>query len=525
MSLISKSDLLEAGWTDHELIPTLLAEAADLTARGITDADYILKLLRKRHGRPDSRMRLRMHPAPLAEAITATNPLDEQNLAAVRRQMKELLRVPIISQGALMPDACPAGSATAAIPVGGVVAAENALIPSAHSEDICCSLYASFFHTDLPTATLMDALMRSTRFGPGGRSQADWIPHPILNEPVWRNPFLQGLERHAAMHLADQGDGNHFAFLGEMTLTESSLLALKEAGHDALAHQLSDGSANWKVLVTHHGSRGLGAHVFKRGQKAAEKQTAKLATGIPEAGYWLDALTETGQDYWEALQYVSQWTRVNHEMIHEEFAKNSSVQIKASFGNEHNFVWKRGSTFFHAKGATPAWKDESGRPSIGLIPLHMSAPILIVLGKNHPDFLGFAPHGAGRNLSRRGLLRKWEKERGSLDRAHLDALVNQQTKGLDVRWWHGKPDLTETPLAYKPADQIRTQIESFGLAKIIGEIHPLGCIMAGDAGPRPWARDEVLTPKQKRQIEHRAERRKSRQSLLHPLESADEEFL
>jgi hypothetical protein len=51
------------------------------------------------------------------------------------------------------------------------------------------------------------------------------------------------------------------------------------------------------------------------------------------------------------------------------------------------------------------------------------------------------------------------------------------------------------------------------LAEIVAEIRPLGCVMAGDAG-RSWReRDEELTPKQKRQIEHRAERRRVRRDL------------
>ena len=58
--------------------------------------------------------------------------------------MSELLKVPVISQGAVMPDACPAGMHEATIPVGGAIAVENAIIPSAHSADVCCSMFASF---------------------------------------------------------------------------------------------------------------------------------------------------------------------------------------------------------------------------------------------------------------------------------------------------------------------------------------------------------------------------------------------
>ena len=158
-----------------------------------------------------------LHPLP------ASSPLEEHNIGAVCRSMGELLRVPIIQRGAIMPDACPSSPAFASIPVGGAIAVGNAIIPGAHSEDVCCSLFATFYQTDLPLATQLDALMASTRFGPGGRNEGDWIPHPVLAEDIWENPYLQGLERHAAMHLGDQGDGNHFASIGSATFTPEQI--------------------------------------------------------------------------------------------------------------------------------------------------------------------------------------------------------------------------------------------------------------------------------------------------------------
>ncbi len=515
MSLLTESDLLLAGYLHGPQLAEMLAAAATMEARGVRDPAYALKLLRRHFPAPETKLLLRAEPAPLAAAIAATGPLDHENIGAVRRCMEQLLRVPIIQRGAIMPDACPTGPAAASIPVGGAIAVENALIPGAHSEDVCCSMYATFFKTSADIETQLDALMASTRFGPGGRKEEDWIPHPVLQEDVWENPFLQGLERHAAMHLADQGDGNHFAWLGRVTLRPSQLDALASAGHGDLAHALTASGGAWNVLVTHHGSRGLGAHVFKRGQKAAEKQTAKIAAGMPTSACWLDAASEEGQSYWEALQYVGRWTKANHQCIHAGFAQKLGTTIAAAVGNEHNFVWKRGTAYYHGKGATPAWPDDQGRPQLGLIPLHMAAPILLVLGSDNTEFLSFAPHGAGRNLSRRASTKPWRQEDGTIDPKILKKLVAQQTPGLAIRWWHGKADLSETPLAYKPAAQVKAQIQQFGLAEIVAEIEPLGCLMAGDGGPRPWARELELTPKQKRQIEHRSTRRKTRQGLTH----------
>ena len=513
--LLTATDLLEAGWPPGPQLGRMLDAVAAMAARGIHDRNYAMKLLRRGFPPPPATYQLRDDPAPLAVAIAATCKADEDNIGAVRRYMEQLLRVPVVERGAIMPDACPAGNAEASIPVGGVVAVDNAIIPSAHSEDICCSMFTSFFLTSIGVDKQLDALMKSTRFGQGGRKEDQWVRHPVLDEPVWHNPFLHGLERHAAMHLADQGDGNHFAYLGEVAFTPAQLDTLAAAGHAELAHQLDHAAGKWNVLVTHHGSRGLGAQVFKRGQKAAEKHTAGVAAGIPAAACWLDFDTADGAAYWDALQYVGRWTRANHQCIHDIFVRHLATRIAASVGNEHNFVWRRGRTFYHGKGATPAWPDDAGRGRLGLIPLHMAAPILLVLGRDRGEFLSFAPHGAGRNLSRRAVTKPYRQKDGTIGPQQLEQLVAAQTPGVAIRWYHGKADLSETPMAYKPAAQVKAQIQQFDLATIVAEIQPLGCIMAGDAGPRPWHREPALAPKQKRRVEHHADRRKLRQDMRH----------
>lgn len=522
MPPLSGQDLVDAGWPPGPKFPTLLAAAAAYEERGIHDPAYLMKLLERDFGKEDPKLRPRDEALPFSEAIAATCALDEKNIAGVRRYMEQLMRTPVIEAGAVMPDACPAGSAEATIPVGGAIAVKNAILPAAHSADICCSMFATVFQCESSTAKMLDALMDSTRFGFGGRREEDRVDHPVLYESVWSNPFLTGLEEHAARHLADQGDGNHFAYLGKLRVTSAAIDSLAAAGHDEIARGLRDAAGGaiattdgvtYYTLVTHHGSRGLGAQLYKRGHKAALRETARIATGIPPAAAWLDVRTETGADYWEALQYVGRWTKANHESIHARFLDRAGAREVTKFGNEHNFVWKRGDTFLHGKGATPAWKDESGRPLLGLIPLNMAAPILVTLGRDNEEFLSFAPHGAGRNQSRTATLRDFRKANGETDDRAVAKAIGEATQGLDIRWYYGKGDLSESPVGYKPAAQVRSQIEHFSLADIVAEVTPLGCIMAGDGGPQPWRRQDHLTPKQKRQIEHRADRRKERQSI------------
>ena len=58
--------------------------------------------------------------------------------------------------------------------------------------------------------------------------------------------------------------------------------------------------------------------------------------------------------------------------------------------------------------------------------------------------------------------------------------VQKETKGLDVRFWTGRPDAGELPSAYKRADEVVRQIRAFDLARIVDYVDPYGCIMAGD---------------------------------------------
>ena len=421
-----------------------------------------------------------------AEAIAPETAEDAANIAAVRAHMADLMRCPMLEHGAIMPDACPSGAAAGTIPVGGAVVS-RAIHPAFHSADICCSMYATLLPTGTATRTFMDALKASTRFGPGGRAPEDQIADPITDEiEETRNPFLTQLAGRAKAQLCDQGDGNHFAYLGHMAVSDDLRAALRKNGQAAIAAAI-EGKDSVDVLVTHHGSRDLGAQVYKRGLAAAVAHTSKVSPATPAHQAWLDPESEAGAAYWEALQYVARWTRRNHQLVHERTLARLGIAPLAAFGNEHNFVWKRDGLYAHGKGATPAWTSEDGHPLLGLIPLNMAAPVLLTFGKDNTEFASFSPHGAGRNKSRTALLR----EAGLLGLepevflARSREMLDRQTDGLDVRFFYDRPDVSESPMAYKNAAQVREQIERFGLADVVAMISPKGCIMAGGYD-KPW---------------------------------------
>lgn len=117
--------------------------------------------------KPDPQIPLQDAPAYQLN-IEATNDQEAENVDKVRETMDVLMRTPTIETGAIMPDACPAGP-VGTIPVGGVVAARNAIHPGMHSADICCSVMVSEFVDSDPKA-ILDAVHAVTHFGPGGRA-------------------------------------------------------------------------------------------------------------------------------------------------------------------------------------------------------------------------------------------------------------------------------------------------------------------------------------------------------------------
>lgn len=400
---------------------------------------------------------MRTNGLPFSVLLDAETDGEKANLAAVVGHMDALMRVPTVKAGAVMPDACPAGSAAGTIPVGGVVACEDAIHPGFHSADICCSVAITVFRRGDDPVRLLDAVQAVTHFGPGGR------PKPLTLPSDWAgrmdaNPFLKGLENFALGHFGSQGDGNHFAYVGR----------LRSSGRLA--------------LVTHHGSRGLGAQLYKRGMAAAKRHTAITAPRVPPHNAWIKASSADGEAYWAALEFVRDWTKANHFAIHDLAAARLGNAVEDRFWNEHNFVFRKSDgLFYHGKGATPSWRgfspDDDGRT---LIPLNMSEPILIVGHRDAAAALGFAPHGAGRNSSRTAHL----KAHGA---ALPDELAALGRRGLDIRSFCGIPDPSELPSAYKNAASVRAQIARYGLAEPIDEVVPYGSIMAGDwESEAPW---------------------------------------
>ena len=424
-------------------------------------------------------------PAPCEYNITPTNELEEANVAAVKETMDAVLRTPCVVEGAVMPDACPAGP-VGTIPVGGVVAAKDAIIPGMHSADICCSLMATVF-TDASPKDVLDAAQKATHFGPGGREPARAIKLPESLANKIDKLGYPGLRDVARKHMGTQGDGNHFVYVGTLE------------------------SSGKTVLVTHHGSRGFGARLYKHGRQIAERFRKKISPDTLPQNAWIPFHTDEGRAYWQALQVVRDWTKHNHESLHDLTAVKAKADVFHRFWNEHNFVFREetdnGDVFWHAKGATPIHNnfmpDTNG---VQIVPLNMAEPVLFISGERNASNRGFAPHGAGRNMSRT------KHKKRMADRTN-EEIFKSETEGLDARFYSGNIDISELPSAYKNAKSVISDMEKYDLADVVDRVLPYGSIMAGD-----WQRGvswkEMRANKRNAKKEvNRRERRTAKQML------------
>lgn len=400
-------------------------------------------------------------PISFHENLQADSKLEEENLLSVRSTMYELLKVPTLVDAAVMPDACPAGP-IGTIPVGGIAVAKNAIHPSMHSADICCSVMLSNFGNVDPKQVL-DVAESVTHFGGGGRDDVFHFPADLI-EKIESNQFLKNYSKIARSHLGTQGDGNHFLYVGQIESTGQT------------------------AVVTHHGSRGFGAKLYREGMKCAEKFRKELSPDSSSKNAWIPYDTEEGKSYWEALQIIRDWTKLNHQVLHDAISKKLDISIQDRFWNEHNFVFKDKELFYHAKGATPLDNKfvPDSKQGLRLIPLNMSQAILIVKGKTTKNNLGFAPHGAGRNMSRT----KHKRSKAGKSDAEI---FKEETAGIDARFFSGNIDISELPSAYKDAERVQEQMKKFGLGEVVDKVLPFGCIMAGD-----WQVDASWKKKKKK---------------------------
>ena len=236
---ITGTDLI--GWGHHPgpAFTGLLSMAEAAQGQGLS-ADAVRTMLEAEKPAPVMQMALQSGLAFHAN-IVAGDADEVQNIAKVSETMRVLMQTPTVVAGAIMPDACPAGP-MATIPVGGVVAARNAIHPGMHSADICCSVMISDLGNIDPKAVL-DAATAVTHFGPGGRDNGqrftgllDLLDAFRANAYLYSNALLQVAQSHMGTH----GAGRNFSRTEHRRrnggLTAEAMLAAKTTGLDIRFH-------------------------------------------------------------------------------------------------------------------------------------------------------------------------------------------------------------------------------------------------------------------------------------------------
>lgn len=353
---------------------------------------------------------------------------DDLDPASVE-QLENACRLPVAVRGALMPDA----HVGYGLPIGGVLATDNAVIPYAVGVDIACRVKLTVL--DLPASTLdrdddalVRAIKRETRFGIGAQFKDRRRQHPVMEADWSISPVTARMKDRAWAQLGTSGSGNHFVEFGTLSLEQSTL------GLDA---------GTYLALLSHSGSRGTGAEVCRHYSRLAAERRQGCGGELPQAMQhlaWLDLDSADGQEYWAAMQLMGRYAAANHELIHHHIARCLGARVLLDVENHHNFAWREEhdgrSVIVHRKGATPA-----GAGVLGIIPGSMASPGYIVRGKGDPRSLRSAAHGAGRVMSRTQAKKtiQWNQVKPYLQQRRVKLL----SAGLD-----------EAPMVYKDIEQV-----------------------------------------------------------------------
>ena len=471
MDVITGKILKINDWPEGKVIGVAKTAAQGLAAQGLAREEILARLAAVRQApgsyladpllaelareclrlaQPEAPTQEELRDEPLDYPVWGREGIDDSALA----QMEQAMRLPVSVAGALMPDA----HSGYGLPIGGVLAVENAVIPYAVGVDIACRMRLSVYPVSpyllgQKKNAFENALWEQTAFGAGAEIQGKRRPqHSVLDDPAWEaTRLLKSLQPLAARQLGSSGTGNHFVEWGILRLDEPL---------DGL------GPGEYLALLSHSGSRGVGYKIADR----YSKQAMELHPGLDKSARhlaWLGLDTEEGQEYWLSMELAGRFAAANHAVIHHSLAGALGLQEAAVVENHHNFAWRQqlpdGRTVIvHRKGATPA-----GLGVLGVIPGSMGDAGYVVRGRGVPAALESASHGAGRLMSRKAAL-------DVIGRSARDAYLKQ--RGVTLLGG----GLDEAPQAYKPIEQVIAAQQE--LVELVGKFTPRIVRMADEGG-------------------------------------------
>jgi len=374
--------------------------------------------------------------------------------STARQQAIDLTRLSCARQHvALMPD-CHVGFG---MPIGGVLATENAAIPMAVGVDIGCGMNA--WKTSLKRAEvepklreIMRRIKRDVPVGRQWRRNADEagrlsgveVDYDELKKGHRRGELekIEGFND-VCKQLGTLGGGNHFVEV-----------------------QLDRNDGVWVML--HSGSRHMGKEVGDRYRRLAQERAKREKTELPSRDLaFLTLDSDEGDRYWRAMEAAMLFARMNRAVMMDvcrEAFRREGLAVDESFEvNIHHNYAAREQHFgrelvIHRKGATSA---RAGEP--GIIPGSMGSRSYIVRGLGNPDSFASCSHGAGRTMSRSAARKKI-----SMDQ------FRDSMKGIMFDLRHSAID--EAPMAYKEIGEVMSR--QTDLVEIVEELRPIA-VMKG----------------------------------------------
>jgi tRNA-splicing ligase RtcB (3'-phosphate/5'-hydroxy nucleic acid ligase) len=362
------------------------------------------------------------------------------------KQVANLTKLPFVyGHVAVMAD-CHEGFG---MPIGGVIACKDIIVPNAVGVDIGCGMCA--VKTDIPASALDSHSVRM-----------------ILNR--MRGSVPMGFD-----HQKRDQDWKGFDAAPDIAVVQRELDSAKRqlgtlgGGNHFIEIQKGDDGHVWFMI--HSGSRNFGYKIAEDFHKQALKECGRQNIELPDKDLAYFPIDKgPGLDYKTAMDYALSFAAANRQLMKETVAEIFRDETRCDFVHEinihHNFAAEEthyGRTLVvHRKGATRASKGLEG-----IIPGSMGTASYIVRGKGNPDSFESCSHGAGRVMGRNEANRKLTFEQ-----------VRQSMKGIVLDTWpkgrKGKIDLSEAPAAYKDIDRVIAAQED--LIEVLVRLTPLGVV-------------------------------------------------
>lgn len=359
--------------------------------------------------------------------------------AQAMQQARNLANLPFaFRQVAVMPDA----HTGYGMPIGGVLATRDMVIPNAVGVDIGCGMAA--VRTDLTTISteaLREILALIRVNVPVGFKH-----HP--DSQLWDGfnrapdiPIIQEELFSARHQLGTLGGGNHFI-------------------------EIQQGDDGFIWLMIHSGSRNFGLKAANEYHRLAKTLCAKSKTSLPDPDLsYLPADSRDGRDYLNAMNFCLDFARANRALMVTRCMDAISAVTGGvgtySVNIHHNYAALERhfghEVLVHRKGATAAFKGQAG-----IIPGSMGAHSYITEGLGNEESFQSSSHGAGRRMGRKEAARK------------LDLAAEQKKMKGILHGLRTTRDLDEAPGAYKDIDEVMAQQQD--LVKIVSRLRPLAVI-------------------------------------------------